>query len=185
MGEGFPSLAMSPIGDSDKYPQELSDSESIARFFKDDDSDHSFEGFPDPQTRSEAVVSSAVFPVRQPPSSVCLAPASGGDVLRVNSSSRCSAAHPVAPTSAECGRSLPAGGHLGLLGRLVPAGSSVVVRRLPSAGGSSSRLSATNQPCFYSRTPQIQVGVRLWETTSCPACGLAIAPAFPSTTGSC
>ena len=69
-GEGFPSLALSPIGNTDQHPQELSDSDSIARLFRDDDSDCSFEGFPNPQARSEAVVSPAVFPVRQPPSSV-------------------------------------------------------------------------------------------------------------------
>ena len=41
-----------------------------------------------------------------------------------------------------------------------------------------------NQPCFCSRTPRIRVGVRLWEATNCPACGLRIAPAFRSTTRS-
>ena len=75
--EGFPSLALSPVWDTDQHPQELSDSDSVARLFRDDDLDHSLEGFPGPQVRSEAVVASAVFPVRQPLSSVCVVTASG------------------------------------------------------------------------------------------------------------
>ena len=137
-------MALPTLGNSDQHSQEFSDSDSIARLFRDDDSDRSFEGFPDPQTRAEAVVSSSVFPVRQPPSSVCVAPASGRHVLCVCPSSRCASAHEVSPASAECRRSLSAGGHLGLLGRLLPAGSSVVVQRVTSAGGSSSRFSAPN-----------------------------------------
>ena len=144
-------MALSPIGDTDQHPQELSDSDSIARLFRDDDSDRSFEGFPDLQARSEAVVFSADFPMRQPPFSVCVAPASGCHVICVSSSSRCTAAHAFAPTSAECGRSLPAGGHLGLLGRLLPTESSMVVRRVSSAGRSSSRLSATNPVSVHGR----------------------------------
>ena len=115
-GKRFPSVALPMLGDSDQHPQELSDSDSIAQLFRDDDSDHSFEGFPNPQMRSEAVVSSPVFPVRQPPSSVCVAPASGSHVLCVCPSSRCAVAHEVFPALAECCGSLPAGGHLGLLG---------------------------------------------------------------------
>ena len=90
MGEGFPSVALPTLGDSDQHSQEFSDSDPIARLFRDDDSDRSFEGFPNSQTCVEAVVSSPVFPVRQPPSSVCVAPASGRHVLRVcpNSCSR-------------------------------------------------------------------------------------------------
>ena len=112
-----------------------------------------------PRARSEAVVSFTVFPVKQRPSSVCVEQASGSHVLRVRPGSRCTAAHAVTPTSAECRGSLPAGRRLGLL----PAGSSVVVRRVPAGGGSSSWLSATNR--FCSPTPRIWVGVRLWEMT--------------------
>ena len=161
-GEGFPSLALPPLGDSDQHSQELSDSNSVARLFRDDDSDRSFEGFPDPQARSESVVSSSAFPVRQPPSSVCVAPASGSHVLRVRPGSRCEAAHVVTPTSAECRGSFPTGGHLGLLGRLLPAGSLVVVRRVPSAGGSSSRLSATNPVSVHRRLGDDQLS-GLWS----------------------
>ena len=112
--------------------------------------------------RVQKLSSPAVFSVRHPPSSVCLALSSGGDVLHVSSHSRCV----VAPTSTECSRFLPAGGHLDLMGRLLPVGSSMVVRCVPSAGGSSSRLSTTNPVsvhrhlgfglgCFSGRRPAV------------------------------
>ena len=182
-GEGFPSLALSPTGNSDQHSQELSDSDSVARLLRDDDSDHSFEGFLNPQACSEAVVSFPVVPVRLRSYSVVMAPASGGDVISLCSRSWGSAPDAVAPASTECSRSLPAGGFAGLMGRLLPAGSSLVVRLVPSAGGSSSRVSAINPVSLYRR---FEFGLgSLSVTTSCSACGLKVAPVFRSTTGSC
>ena len=118
---------MRETGNSDQHSQELSDFDSTARLFRDDDSDRSFEGFTDPQACSEAVVSSPVVLVRLRSSSVGMAPASGGNVISLCSRSQGSAPDAVASASAECRRSLPAGGFSGLLGRLLPARSSVVV----------------------------------------------------------
>ena len=43
--------------------------------------------------------------------------------------------------------------------------------------------SAFLNPCPCSQMPPIPVGVPLYGTTTCQACGIAIAPAFSSTTG--
>ena len=55
-GEGFSAMALSATWDSDQHSQELTDSDSIDRLFRDEDTDFSFEGFPDPQADPEAVL---------------------------------------------------------------------------------------------------------------------------------
>ena len=126
-GKGFSSLALSTSGDSDQHSQELSDTDSITRLFRDDNSDYSFEGFPDPRVDSLVGFSPSDLSLQQPPSSVCLATTSGSDVIHVRSRSGFEAALVVSSASHECHGFSSVGRHLGLLGRLLPAGSSVVV----------------------------------------------------------
>ena len=64
--------------------------------FRDDDSDCSFEGFPGPQACSEVVGSPSILSLRQPPASVCLATASGSNVLHVGSRFGCEVVHVIA-----------------------------------------------------------------------------------------
>ena len=106
---------------------------------RDDARDFSFEGFPDPQTGSEVLSPSSGLFVRPPPSCVGLAESSRHDVVHVSHSSRISSPHEVSPASPQCGRSSPAQRGSRFLGRWLPQGSSVVVRRLPSVSRSSPR----------------------------------------------
>ena len=136
--------------DSDQHSQELTDSDSIDRLFRNEGTDCSFEGFPDPQTDTEAVLSDTGFSLQSPPSSVGLASTSGVDVLSVCTSSGCETAYAFPSASSECCGVSSLGRRSGLLGRLLPAGFLVVVRRLPS--------SLINRDCSSSLTPQTIVG---------------------------
>ena len=82
-------MALSITRDSGPHSQELTDSNSIDRLSRHEDSDFSFEGFPDPQADPEAVLTGPGFSLCSPPSSVGLAPASRGVVLSVSASSGC------------------------------------------------------------------------------------------------
>ena len=73
----------------------------------------------------------------------------GGDVFHLGSRSRSPAPDAIASASAECRQSFPAGRLSGLMGRLLPAGSSVVVRRVPSAGRFSPWLLASESVSLH------------------------------------
>ena len=116
--------------------------ESDSGLSRDDDNNFSFEGFPDPQTGPEVVASPSGVLLRPPPSCVGVVSSPGSHVLHVSHSPRCSSPYEVTPASHQCLRSScpPRGSRL--LGRWLSAGSSVVVRRVPSLG----RLSARRGP---------------------------------------
>ena len=107
--------------------------------------------FPDPQTGSEAVLLDSGLPLRLPPSTVNVASASRGDVFGSVSCSESQASHAVPSAAAECVRGSPGQRRSSLLGQLLPAGSLVVVRRLPSSGRSSPRCSSTVSLPVYRR----------------------------------
>ena len=130
--EGLPPLAMSsPRGHSKSF-EELFCPDSDAGLSRDDPRDF-FQGFPDPQTDSEVLPPSSGVLIRPSPSCVGLAESSRDDVVNVRHRSRLSAPHVFPSTSPQCGRSFLARRGSCLLGRWLPQGSSVVVRRLPSS----------------------------------------------------
>ena len=139
VGEGLSPLAMSSTGDPCQSSQELIGSQPESGLFGDDRSDFSFEGFPDPQTDSEVVASSSGLSVDSLPPCVSLAPDSGHHVVDVCASSGSQASYAVSPTLPQCLGSSSIGRGSGVLGRLLPPGSSVVVRRFTSPSGSAPR----------------------------------------------
>ena len=95
-------MAVSTTGDSSQSSQELFDPHTVHRLSRHEDSDFSFEGFPDPQTGSEAVLLGSDLPLRSSPSAV-----SRGDVFGVVSGSRCQTLHAVTSAEAESGGGTP------------------------------------------------------------------------------
>ena len=147
VSEGLPPLAVSSPRHHSQSFEELFGPDSDSGLSRDDARDFSFEGFPDPQKDSEVLSPSAglLIPpsagllIRPPPSCVGLEEFSRHDVLHVSHSSRFSSLHEVSPASPQCSRCSPARQGSRFLGRWLPQGSSVVVRRLPSVSRSSSR----------------------------------------------
>ena len=135
--EGLPPLAVSSPRHHSQPFEELFGPDSDSGLSRDDARDFSFEDFPDPQTSSEVLSPSTDLLIRPPPSCVGLEASSGHDVLHVSHSSRFSSPHAVSPASPQCSRSSPARQGSRFLGRWLPQGSSVVVRRLPSSSRSS------------------------------------------------
>ena len=131
--EGLSPLAVSsPRGHSQSF-EELFGPDSDVGLSRDDPRDFSFEGFPDPQTCSEVLPPSPGVFVRPSPTCVGLEESSRDDVVHVRHRSGFSAPYALPSTSSQCGRSSPARRPSCLLGRWLPQGSSVVVRRLPSS----------------------------------------------------
>ena len=141
-GEGLSPLALSGAGDSCQSRQELPDSFADAGLSGDESSHASFEGVSDPQTCPEALLNASRVRVLSAAASSSLAAASGGNVFHVLSRSWVSSSDEVLPAPPQCCLSPPSRFHLGVLGRLLPHGSSVVVRRVSSAHRSSSGPSA-------------------------------------------
>ena len=169
-GEGLSALALSGARDSRQPVEELLDFYSVDRLSGDAASDVSLEGFPDPQTCPEALLSRTRLHVLSSASPCDLALTAGGDVLGVNSRSRSPALYAVPSAVAECGGLSFSGQRPRLLGRLLPVGSSVMVCRLPSTGRSSSgHSSAMSLPlhgrlqlrlgCFLRRRPSVRLVV--------------------------
>ena len=131
--EGLPPLAVSsPRGHSQSF-DELFGPDSDVGLSRDDARDFSFEGFSDPQKGSEVLSPASGFLSRPPPSCVGLEESSRDDVVHVGHCSRLTSPHEFSSASPQCGRSSPARQGSRLLGRWLPQGSSVVVRRLPSS----------------------------------------------------
>ena len=93
---------------------------------RDDNLDFSFEGLPNPPKGPEIVLSAPGVPLRPPTSCVGLVSAPRSDVFVVGSCSGVSAAHEVPSASPQRCRASPSRRGSRLLGRLLPAGSSVV-----------------------------------------------------------
>ena len=136
--EGLSPLAVSSPRHHSEPFEELFGPDSDSGLSRDDARDFSFEGFPDPQEGSEVGSTSSGVPIRQPPSCVGLASSPRSDVLFVCHNSRRSSPHAISPASPQCVQSSSPRGGSSVLGQYLPAGSSVVVRRLPSLGRPSS-----------------------------------------------
>ena len=80
-GEGFSTLAMSPTGDSCQSPKELVGSQPDSGLLRDDNSDFSFEGFPDSQMGSEVVSTPSGFSFHTRSPGVDLASTVGSNVI--------------------------------------------------------------------------------------------------------
>ena len=131
--EGLPPLAMSsPRGHSQSF-EELFGPDSDVGLSRDDARDFSFEGFPDSQTGSEVLSSSPAVFLQPSPPGVGLTQFYWDDVINVCHSSGFSAPYVIPSTSPQYSRASPARRSSGLLGRCLPQGSSVVVRRIPSS----------------------------------------------------
>ena len=103
------------------------------------DSDSSFEGFPNPQADPEALSFAPGLSVHPVSSGVRLEAAAGDHVLDVCSGSRLQASDAVSSAPPECCRSSGGGRLPGGLGLVLPSGSSVVVQRLSSPSRYASR----------------------------------------------
>ena len=102
-GEGLSAVVVSGAGNPCQPVEEFLDSHSVNRLSRDEDSDFSFEGFPDSQTGSEAVLSSQSLPVLPASSCFSVASTAGSDVLGVLSGSGCPSPHEIPSAVAECG----------------------------------------------------------------------------------
>ena len=94
-GKGLSALALSGAQDSRQPVEELLDSYSVDRLSGDAASDVSFEGFSDPQTCPEALLSRTRPHILSAASSCYLVSTAGGDVLGVRSRSGCLTPHAV------------------------------------------------------------------------------------------
>ena len=121
--------------------------------------------------------------LRPPPSSVYVASSPGRHVLHVSHSPSCSSPYAVASASPQCCRSSRSREGSRLLGRWLPTGSSVVLRRIPSSGRSST-WRGPPQPLPLLR----RLGHGLGGCSRQPAslaCGLPCVRHFPSATRNC
>ena len=124
---------MSGAGNLHQHREELLDSVSVHQLPWDEVSDVSFEGFPGPQTCPEVVISRTRIRILSVASSDFLASVPGGHVVHVPPRSGLSASHEVPSASLERCESVSGGHRRGFLGRFLPLGSSVVVRRVQSS----------------------------------------------------
>ena len=111
----------------------------------------SFEGFPDPQTCLEALISRARIHILSAAFSDFLALAPGGHVVHVLPRSGLSASHEVPSTSFERRGSVSGGHRRGFLRRFLPRGSLVVVRRVQSSRGPPVRPSTVRPLAVHQR----------------------------------
>ena len=133
-GEGLPSYSLCPARDSSQSAQELPHTFSALGLSRDDSAVFSFEGFSNSSPGAEGSLSRRRFLVLSRAASQSLAFPLGDDVIPFHPHSRLQAPDAVTPASSS--GVLPSGfsGRIGLLGRLLPEGSSVVVRSIPSRG---------------------------------------------------
>ena len=155
-GEGLSPLALPGARCPGQPGEELSDSHSDHGLPGDAVSDASFEGFPDPQTCPEARISGIRLHFLSSAASGSLASAVGGHVVSGVDRSGVSAPDAVSSAASELRR--PSSSRLGqrFLGCLLPRGSSVVVRRVPS-----SRRSSTGSLSSLSFAVHRRLGFRL------------------------
>ena len=137
-GEGISPLALPRAWCPGQSGGELSDSLSDLGLSGDAASDASFEGFPEPQACPEARLSAFRLHLLSAAASDSVASAAGGHVFSGVNHSGVSAPDAFSSAPAELRR--PSPGRFGQrgLGFLLPRGSSVVVRRVPSSRRSSS-----------------------------------------------
>ena len=108
-------------------------------------------GVRDPQVCPEALLSASRVRLLSAAASVSVASAPRGDVLSVGDHSGVSSADEVSPAAPQHLRSSSSRLRLGVLGRVLPCGSLVVVRRVPSAGRSTARPSTSRPRSLHRR----------------------------------
>ena len=150
-GEGLPSLALSGARCPGQSGEEFPDSISDLGLPGDAASDASFEGFSDPQTCLETQLSAHGIQLLSAAASASVVSASGGNVFSVFHRVRGPSSKVLPSAPAEFRRSSPGGFGQHDLGFLLPRGSSVVVRRLPSSRRSSTRSLAARAVAVHQR----------------------------------
>ena len=141
-GEGLSPLALPGARCPGQHGEELSDSNSDLGLPGDAASDASLEGFPDPQTCPEARISRLRIHLLSSAAAGSLASAVRGSVV---DHSGVLAPDAVSSAASELRRPSSSGLRQCFLGCLLPRGSSVVVRRVPSSHRSSAG-SLSSQP---------------------------------------
>ena len=195
-GEGLPSLALSGARDLGESLQELPRSFPDFRLSGDEFSNSSFEGFPDSKASSEALLSAARVCVVSAAASRLMATTSGGNVVSFLHRAGFSAPDAVPPAPPQHRWPSPSSLRVGVLGRLLPRGSSVVVlRRVPPhcgspVGSSFSRSSLVNGRlgfrlgCLSSDRPSIRLVVSelfvFFDQPSGTPCGTLRSSGFPA-----
>ena len=149
--EGLSPSALPGARGSGKPLQELSGSVSGFGLSGDETLNTSFEGFPDPKACPEALLSAARIRVLSAAAASVVAPASSCNVVPVFHRSGVTAADALPPTLPQHCRSSLSGFRLSVLGRFLPRGSSVVVRRIPSVLGASARSSKARSAPVHRR----------------------------------
>ena len=156
-GEGLSHMALPGARCPGQPGEELSDSHSDLGLPGDAASDASFEGFPDPQACPEARISAFRLRLLSSAASGSLASAAGSHVVSGVDCFGVSAPDAVSPAASELRRPSSAGiGQRGL-GFLLPRGSLVVVRRVPSSRRSSPG-SLSSQPVVVHRRLGFRLG---------------------------
>ena len=140
-GEGLPSYAMLRARDTGQPSQVLSHSISETGLSGDDAAVFSFEGLPTPSPCAESALSRRRILVLTRAAAQSLEISFRSHVFSLHSHSRLSAPDACAPTSSSGVSASGVTGRARLLERLLPEGSSVVVRYLPS--GRRGRLSSS------------------------------------------
>ena len=151
VGEGLPLMALWSVGHYGQSRQKCPHSGSMTRLSRDDPPVKPFEGFPDTSLCPESARARRRIQILSAAAARSLMLSSGGHVLSFSDCPRLQAPHAVAPTpTSGCGSS-SVGGRTDLLGRLLPPGSSVVVRCRSSGGGGISGPSSPGLDSVYGR----------------------------------
>ena len=129
-GEGFSPLALSGARDPGESLQELPRSYSDFRLSGDESSNLSFEGFPDSKASSEALLSAARVSVLSAAASRVVASTSRSHVIPFRHRSGFSSADASSSALPQHRQPSPSGIRFSVLGRFLPRGTSVVVRRV-------------------------------------------------------
>ena len=181
-GEGLPSRFMCRAQDSRQLAQELPHAFSALGLPGDDSSVFSFEGFSDSGPGAEGSLSRRRILLLSRAASQSLAFPVRGDVLPVHPHSGLQAPDAVTPATSSGVSPSGFSDSVSLLGRLLPEGSSVVVRSIPSRGRGG--LTPSTSGALLYTDASDRVGERLSAQTISPAGGLTMFHSFPSTTAS-
>ena len=150
-GERLPLVALPGVGSSCESLQELPRPDSDSRLSGHDSADESFEGFPDSGADPEGALSRRRVLLLSSAASRILALSSGSHVLHDSVHSRSQALYAVVTAQSQCCRSTGLSGRAGVLGRLLPPGSLLVVCCRSSRGRSSPRPSSPGSSPLHRR----------------------------------
>ena len=165
-GEGFSTLALPGARSMCEPLQELSGPGSDFGLSGDETSNRSFEGFPDPKACPEALLSAARIRILPSAAAVSVATTSGCNVVPLFHHTRVSTANAFTSAAPQHHRPSSSRFSVGVLGRFLPRGSSVVVRRIPSvrrasAGSSAAGFRPLHRRLGFGRLPSGRPSVQL------------------------